>query len=68
MTNRILTDAQVAELIAKHGCGAKFADAACKVMGWRPGVNGRSQKWYEAFRGWLGDTMERALLTHATNR
>ncbi len=56
-----MTYEEVRELVRALGANGKLVRAIVRRMGWPRGVGGEPDEWHVAFRGWLGDMMERAL-------
>lgn len=56
-----IDDNHLIDLVKRYGVNGKLVVAICRELGWRNEVGGRAPQWYAAFRGWLGDALERVL-------
>ena len=56
----MITDDDLCVMVERHGWSGKLVRAIQARMGWRPAHRGEvAVEWYAAFRGWLGDALER---------
>jgi hypothetical protein len=54
-----VSDERLDELVRQHGWSGKLVRAVTREMGWPRGVNGAPSEWHVAYRGELGDQLER---------
>ena len=56
----MIADVDLALLVASYGWNGKLVREIQRRMQWRPAHRGEvAAEWYAAFRGWLGEALER---------